>query len=59
MGAVDTVSFYVIVPNNQYFAIGFGSSMFGADMVMWQANGNSSKAVDLYSTGESTPSTDA
>ncbi len=54
-----TASFTAIVPNNQYFAIGFGKTMTNCDMVLWQANGNASLVTDLWSTGRSTPGKDA
>jgi hypothetical protein len=44
-----TVRFNVTVPNNNYFSVGFGKTMTNCDMVMWQANGEQSKTVDLWS----------
>ena len=46
------------MPNNNYFAIGYGVNMAGTDMVIWEANGKSSKALDLYSYGHSKPPVD-
>ena len=53
-----TARFTATVPNNQYFSIGFGKTMTNCDMVLWQANGNSSLITDLWSTGRSTPARD-
>ena len=44
------------VPDNSWFSIGFGQDMYDTDMILWQASGSNSKAMDLYSTGHSTPS---
>lgn len=33
--------------------------MFGTDMVIWEANGQNSKALDLYSYGWETPIIDS
>ena len=52
------VRFTATVPNNNYFSIGFGSTMYSTDMILWQASGASSKVTDLWSTSESTPLTD-
>jgi hypothetical protein len=54
----DTIRFQVVVPNGQYFSIGFGKTMTNCDMVIWEANGMNSKALDLWSTGRSVPMTD-
>ena len=51
----QTVRFLTTVPNNQYFTIGFGGSMTNVDTVSWEANGNNSNAVDLYSNELSKP----
>ena len=39
------------MPQDNYFAIGFGKSMLNIDMILWQANGNNSAVSDLWSTG--------
>jgi len=59
MSGPTTVSFRTVMPDNDYFAIGFGSSMTNTDMILWQSNGANSKATDLWSTGHSTPTTDS
>ena len=59
MPTPTSVRFMVVVPTNNYFAIGFGTSMFGTDMVIWQANGQDSTAVDLYSSGWYSPVIDS
>jgi hypothetical protein len=48
---LKTLTFIATVPNNNYFAIGFGPSMRNTDMILWQAQGTSSKTTDLWSTG--------
>ena len=58
MSKPDTVSFQVVVPNNNYFSIGFGSTMWSTDMVVWMANGYQSQTIDLWSTGDWKPLTD-
>jgi hypothetical protein len=40
-------------------AVGYGTTMTNTDMVWWSANTTSSQQLDLYSTGETTPTTDA
>ena len=52
------VRFSATVPNNHYFSIGFGSTMYSTDMVVWQANSQNSLVLDLWSTGHQTPITD-
>lgn len=55
----QVVQFQVTMPNNQYFSLGIGKYlMANCDMVLFQANGNSSVVTDLYSTGHSVPSID-
>ena len=46
------------MPNNSYFAIGFGRGMYNTDMILWQANSANSITSDLWSTSESTPNLD-
>ena len=53
-----SVRFTVVIPFNNYFAIGYGLTMFNTDMVIWEANGANSTALDLYSTGEVAPTVD-
>ena len=53
-----TIRFLVVVPNNQYFAIGFGKTMTNCDMVIWQAASAQSRVQDLYSFDRSTPTID-
>lgn len=55
----STATFRVVAPQNSYFAIGFGSTMYGADVILWQASGASSGALNLYSSGEVTPVVDS
>ena len=52
------VRFQATVPNNSYFAIGFGKNMRNTDMILWQANSANSITSDLWSTGTVTPSID-
>ena len=59
MPTTSTVQYIVVVPANNYFAIGYGLTMFNTDMIAWQANGTNSTAVELYSTGEVAPTIDA
>ncbi|CDW73069.1 cytochrome b5-like heme steroid binding domain containing protein [Stylonychia lemnae] len=53
-----TVRFNAIVPNNQYFSIGFAKTMTNCDMIIWQAKQDQSTAIDLYSRGRYTPDID-
>ena len=54
-----TIRYKVVVPNNQFLAIGYGPSMTGTDMVIWEANGLQSINLDLYSVTHGKPSTDS
>lgn len=49
------VQYDVIVMNNTYLAIGYGTSMTDTDMIYWGANGASSVQQNLWATGHSTP----
>ena len=53
------VTFVATVPNNNYFAIGFGTSMRNTDMILWQAIGEKSVTTDLWSTSYGRPATDS
>lgn len=50
--------FRASVPQNEYLSIGLSKNMFSSDMIIWQANGQNSKAVDLWSRGHFDPSID-
>ena len=52
------VHFTATVPDNNYFSIGFGPTMYNTDMILWQASGATSKVTDLWSTKHATPLTD-
>jgi len=52
------VHFTITVPNNNYFAIGFGPTMYSTDMILWQASGATSKVTDLWSTSHAKPLAD-
>jgi hypothetical protein len=47
--------FTATVPNNNYLAIGFGTSMFGTNMISFQANGDESFADNLYAIQHAKP----
>jgi len=51
--------FNVTMTNNQWFGLGFGTEMAGADIMVFQANGASSVCNKYISTGEEEPSLDA
>ena len=55
----DVVVYDVCVPDGNWFAIGYGSSMTNTDMVWWSANTTNSTQLDLYSLTTTTPSIDA
>jgi hypothetical protein len=38
------------MPDNMWFAIGFGNSMSNCDMIGFQANGDNSVVKDYWST---------
>lgn len=44
-----------MIPDQSYLAIAFGSDMIGADMILWQADGEDSAAYDMWSTNFATP----
>ena len=48
--AEQMLMFNITVPNQNYFAIGFGLTMIDTDMILWQANGDNSLTTDLWST---------
>ena len=49
----------VSMPVNQWFAIGFGTDMYGSDMILWHAapfdSGLEPYVRDYYSSNHSTP----
>jgi DOMON domain len=49
----------VMVMQNTYLAIGYGTSMTNTDMAFWGANGAQSVMNELYGTGHTKPSVDA
>ena len=49
------VNYQVVVPDNSYLGLGYGTSMTDTDMVIFQANGESSMVEWAYSTGHSPP----
>ena len=46
------------MPDNAYFSIGFGDSMYNTDMLAWFSDNGTGSVVDYYSEGEFTPSED-
>jgi len=52
------VHFTITVPNNNYFSIGFGPTMYNTDMILWQATGETSEVTDLWSTSHAKPLAD-
>lgn len=50
--------FRVDMPNNSWFAIGFGKNMSNTDMIAWFADNGRGQARDYYSTSHSTPELD-
>jgi hypothetical protein len=44
------LKFNVTIPDQNYFAIGFGKSMTNTDMIVWQAQGSKSLCQDWWST---------
>lgn len=58
MPTATTVRFRVVVPVNNWFAVGFGKTMSSCDMVIWESNGKNSACYDLWSYGETTPEID-
>ena len=49
------ITFTAMIPDQSYLAIAFGSDMIGADMILWQADGEDSAAYDMWSTNFATP----
>jgi len=50
------ITFVATVPKDQWFSIGFGTSMTDTDMVLWQAK-DAGICKDLYSSGHRVPGT--
>ncbi len=46
------------IPDNMYYAIGFGNSMTDTDMIAWHAKAEESYVEDYWSTGRSKPAVD-
>ena len=46
------------MPDNMWFAIGFGTNMSSTDMIGWHANGTDSKVTDYYSVKKEAPKPD-
>ena len=47
--ANQTINYITTIPNGGYFAIGYGTNMLKADMVVWFASGSNSFQQQLYS----------
>lgn len=54
----EDLVFQVSMPDNAYFSIGFGDSMYNTDMLAWFSDNGTGSVVDYYSEGEYTPSED-
>ena len=46
------------MPDQMWFAIGFGSSMTNTDMIAWHSNGKDSYVQDYWSTSKAEPKLD-
>ena len=55
----ERMQFFVTMPDQMYFSIGFGGSMRNTDMVAWHANRDKSDVVDYWSTSRDRPEIDA
>lgn len=57
---INTVNFKAELPQNTWFSVGFGPTMFNTDMILMQAFSTVSKSAisDMWSTKESTPAYD-
>ena len=50
--------FQTVMPDNSWFAIGFGNSMSNTDMISWFVNNGSGSALDYFSESYSAPELD-
>lgn len=55
----DRIKMLLKMPDQMWFAIGFGTSMYKTDMIVWHANGENSTVTDYFSNGKYKPSVDA
>ena len=55
----ERVRFFLKMPDQHWFSIGFGTSMTNVDMISWFADGDNSYAKDYWSTSRSAPAEDA
>ena len=56
--AVGDIVFRTIIPNNSWFAIGFGTKMVNTDMIGWFVDNKVGSTRDLWSTGYGQPADD-
>ena len=55
----DRLMFRLIMPDNMWFSLGFGTDMFDTDMIAWHAKGKSNSYVgDYFSVKKDTPAAD-
>ena len=53
----QTINYIANIPNKGYFSVGYGTSMYNTDMIVWFAMGATSSQSDLYSTSHDKPKT--
>lgn len=54
----DSIVLEATLIEGTWFGVGFGNSMIDTDMIVWQANGKDSKAIDLWSDTYAQPQED-
>ena len=55
----QVVTLVAVVPENNYFSVGFGRDMYNTDMILWQNKASSAVTTDLWSKDRGTPKADA
>ena len=50
-----TFQMTAVVPDSNYFAIGFGENMYHTDMILWQAEQDKSQVTDLWAIHHQEP----
>jgi hypothetical protein len=54
----EELVFKAVIPNNSWFAIGFGPTMTNTDMIAWFADDKIGETRDLWSTSHAAPKID-
>jgi hypothetical protein len=53
--STEQIKYVATVRDNSFLAVGYGSSMRGTDMVVWQARSNDPNQIQCYAIGNHYP----